>query len=247
MFWVKTSAGANDLTFQQADINYLGSIATAMSLQLWQKESLAKNPVVNTASSTISISEVIDNPQAGQQKLIGNNMLAISSYINILSTDIPTMLDNAADRGKSLNEHISLLKNYYNKTLERLIVVDEQIIDLTNIIKISNSDTESAKSTMQWSFVWYDYTGVDGAIDTYVWSKNKDTRARVYLVYLEKFRLNYTALQVKNLKLINTLVDNKDAIIKRTTVVIPNSGSELIKSLKLIQTEAEAKADKILP
>jgi hypothetical protein len=34
MFGVKTNAGANDLAFQQIDINYLGGIATAMGLQV---------------------------------------------------------------------------------------------------------------------------------------------------------------------------------------------------------------------
>lgn len=141
MFGVKTNAGANDLVFQQADINYLGSIATAMSLQAGQKEALVKNSSVNTASNTISITEVLENPEAGQQKLIGNNMIAISSYVNVLSTDIPHMLDNAVSREKSLNEHISLLKSYYNKTLERLTIINEQIADLTGIINQSNNDT----------------------------------------------------------------------------------------------------------
>lgn len=246
MFWVKTNAGANDLAFQQADINYLGSVATAMSLQLWQKQALVKNASVNTASNTISITEVLENPEVGQQKLIGNNMIAISSYINILSADIPTLLDHSADRWVTLNEQISLLKSYYNKTLERLTVINEQIADLTNIINQSNSATNWAKSVMESSFVGYDYSGVDGAIDTYVTSKNKDTRARVYMIYLEKFKKIYTSLQTKNLKLIDTLVNNKDALIKRTTIVIPNSGSELIKTLKLIQTETEANAEKTL-
>lgn len=246
MFGVKTNAGANDLAFQQADINYLGSIATAMSLQAGQKEALVKNSSVNTASNTISITEVLENPEAGQQKLIGNNMIAISSYVNILSTDIPRLLDNAVSREKTLNEHISLLKSYYNKTLERLTIINEQIADLTGIINQSNNDTNWAKSIMESSFVGYDYSGVDGAIDTYVWAKNKDTRARVYMIYLEKFKKSYTTLQTKNLKLIDTLVNNRDALIKRSTIVIPDSGSELIKTLKLIQTEKEANAEKTL-
>ena len=98
---------------------------------------------------------------------------------------------------------------------------------------------------MESSYDGYDYTGVDSAIDTYIEAKNNDTRARVYLIYLARFQKNYQLLQAKNLKLIDTLTQNSDALIKRSTVVIPNSGSELIKSLKLIQTEAEASTAKI--
>jgi hypothetical protein len=42
MFGVKTNAGANDLSFQQADIKYLGSVATAMGIQVGQKEQQIK-------------------------------------------------------------------------------------------------------------------------------------------------------------------------------------------------------------
>lgn len=244
IFWLKTSAGANDLSFQQADINYMGTIATAMSLSVWQKVLPIKNTSVNLPNSTISIAEVLSSPLSGQQKLIGSNMLGVSSYANVLSTDIPNLLDNAVNRGIVLDEHISLLKSYYNRTLERLSLLNEQIADLRGIIKESTSASDKSKSIMQLSYDGYDYSEVDKAIDTYIWSRNTDTRAQVYLVYLEKFKKSYTALQIKNLKLIDTLVNNKDALIKRSTVVIPNSGSDLIKTLKLIQTESEFNTDK---
>ncbi len=246
MLWLKTNAGANDLSFQQTDITYMGNIATAMSLSIGQKKILIKNIGVNPSSDTISIAEVLSSPHAGQQKLIGSNMLAVSSYMNVMSTDIPTLLDNAVDRTTTLNEHISLLKSYYNRTLERLTVIGEQIADLQGIIAQSATTTNESKSIMQSSYQGYDYAGVDGAIDTYIWAKNRDTRARVYLIYLEKYQKSYLALQVRNLQLIDTLMSNREALIKRTTVVIPNSGSDLIKALKLIQTQAEANAQKTL-
>jgi hypothetical protein len=246
MFSAKTNAGANDLNFQQVNITYMGNIATALSLSVGQKESQIKTTWVNLASNTISIAEVLSSPTVGQQKLIGSNMLAVSSYTNVLSTDIPTLLDNAVDRANAINEHISLLKSYYNRTLERLTVINEQIADLGWIINQTTASSDGAKLAMQKSYDEYDYSSVDGAIDEYVITKNKDTRARVYLVYLEKYKKSYIELQAKNMKLIDILTNNREALIKRTTVVIPNSGSDLIKSLKLIQTEAEANAQKTL-
>jgi hypothetical protein len=172
-------------------------------------------------------------------------MIALSSYVSVLSTDIPRLLDNAVDRTASLREHISLLKSYYNRTNDRLTVIGEQMGDLQAIMDQAAGATTGAKSTMQSSYDGYDYTGVDGAIDTYIEAKNNDTRARVYLLYLARFQKSYRLLQVKNLKLIDTLTQNSDALIKRSTVVIPDSGSQLIKELKLIQTEAEATASKV--
>lgn len=246
MFGVKTNAGANDLAFQQVDINYLGGIATAMGLQVWQKEKQIQIGGVNLASNTISIAEVLSSPNAWQQKLIGNNMFAVSSYVNILSTDIPKLLDNSVDRSATLSEHISLLKSYYNKTIERLTVINEQITDLSAILATTSSTINESKAHMQSSYNDYDYSWVDDTIDDYITAKNSDTRARVYLIYLDKYKKSYITLQARNLKLINTLEDNKEALIKRSTVVIPQSGTELIKALKLIQTEAEANAQKAL-
>ncbi len=246
MLWLQTNAGANDLSFQQADMTYMGNIATAMSLSIWQKEVQLKYAGVDLSNSTISIAEVLSSPNVGQQKLIGSNMLAVSSYTNILSADIVNLLDSATDRATTLNEHISLLKSYYNRTLERLIIIGDQIADLQGIISQSTTATAGAKTAMQTSYVGYDYTSVDGAIDTYVRSKNMDTRAHVYLIYLENFQKGYTALQVQNLRLIDALSNNRDALIKRSTVVIPNSGTDIIRTLKLIQTQAEVSAQKTL-
>jgi len=72
---------------------------------------------------------------------------------------------------------------------------------------------------------------VDDAIDTYTKAKSEDNRARVYLVYLEKFKKAYTLLQAKNKKLLEALVSNRDALIRRTTVVIPSSGTNILKEL----------------
>ena len=246
MLGLQTNAGANDLTFQQADMIYMGNIATAMSLSIWQKEAQIKTSGVDLSSSTISIAEVLSSPTVGQQKLIGSNMLGVSSYTNILTTDIVNLLDSAADRSTALSEHVSLLKSYYNRTQERLSVISEQIWDLQGIITQSTSTTAGAKTAMQTSYVGYDYTSVDGAIDSYVTAKNTDTRARVYLIYLENFRTSYTALQVRNLRLIDVLSNNRDALIKRSTVVIPDSGTDIIRTLKLIQTEAEASVAKTI-
>ena len=69
-------------------------------------------------------------------------MLAVQNYTNLLQTDIPALLDNAIDRTNAINEHISLLKSYYNRTLERLTIIGEQIADLNGIIAESNNGTK---------------------------------------------------------------------------------------------------------
>ena len=69
-------------------------------------------------------------------------------------------------------------------------------------------------------------------------AKNQENRARVYLTYLERFQKGYGILQGQNRKVLDTLINNREALIKRSIVVIPDSGSDLLKQLGLITTEA---------
>lgn len=240
IFGIKTSAGSNDLTFQQANITYLGNIATAMSLSVGQRDKQIISASIDLGTSdVVSIAEVLSNPTVGQQRLIGSNMIAVSSYANLLSTDILSLLDQSGDRSTALNEHIALLKNYYTRTEDRIKTISEQMSDLSGLMSSAGANTTSAKAVMQNSFSKFDYTGVDTAIDSYIKAKDQDTRARVYMIYLDNFRKSYIALQAKNLKLLDTLTNNRDALVKRATVIIPNSGSELLRTLKLIQSESE--------
>jgi hypothetical protein len=215
-----------------------------MSLSVGQRDKqLVSTTIDLTDNNSVSIAEVISNPTVGQQKLIGTNMLAISTYANVLSTDILRLLDSAPDRGEALSEHIALLKSYYTRTDERIKVIDTQISDLGGIVTSVNDSATQAKSVMQSSYVGYDYSGVDVAIDNYIKARNADTQARIYLVYLQKFKQSYQALQSRNLKLLDTLSVNKEPLIKRSTVVIPDSGSDIVKQLKLIQSEADFRAN----
>ncbi len=232
----------NDANFSQANMTYMGNIATAVSLNVGMGGKQVSNTPVNLSADIISIAEVLASPRDGQKRLIGSNMLAISAYVNVLKTDIVGMLDQATDRTRTLDEQIELLKSYYTKTNERLALINEQINDLKGIITSSMEVTNTAKSSMETQYQAFDYSGVDGLIEDYVTAKNNENKARVYLVYLERFQRAYGILQGKNKVLLDTLINNREALIKKATVVIPDSGSDLMKKLNLIETEAESKA-----
>jgi len=173
-------------------------------------------------------------------------MVSLQAYAHLLETDIVKMLDGANDRWIVLDEHISTLRDYGNKTNERLKILDEQINEINALIAKSNDDTNGAKSVLESSFANLDYNGVDDAIDAYTKAKSEDNRARVYLVYLEKFKKAYTLLQAKNKKLLEALVSNRDALIRRTTVVIPSSGTNILKELRIVESQSDYEAKKVL-
>lgn len=78
-------------------------------------------------------------------------------------------------------------------------------------------------------------------IDDYVNAKNEENRARVYLTYIQRFQRGYGILQGENKKILDTLINNRSALINKSIVVIPDSGTELLKKLNLLVTEAEYK------
>lgn len=246
MLGMETNAGSNDTRFQQVDVTYLGNTASALSLTVGLKQSYTNQTTVGLASDIITIAEVLAQPAEWQRRLIGKHMQSIQTYVNILKTDIAGLLDGAADRTTSLDEHIALLKYYGNKTNDRIIILDEQISDLKAIITKNVEDTTQAKSVLQWSLSNLDYNGVDAAIDTYTEAKNSDTHARIYLIYLERFRDSYLKLQEKNKIILTTISGNRDPLIKRTIIVVPDTGSDILKELGIIQTEAQYKAQKSL-
>lgn len=61
-------------------------------------------------------------------------------------------------------------------------------------------------------------------------------------MFLGKFIATYQTMNTYNKTLLDTLINNREALIKNVTVVLPDSGSNLMKPLNLIKTEAEWKA-----
>ena len=237
---------SNDMNFAQLNTTYLGNIATAVSLNVGQKEKDLAKIGSNLSNDIISIEEVLARPAQGEKKLIGSNMIAIQSYVNVLKTDIVALLDRARDRTVALDEQIDILKSSYIRTADRLSIINEQLAELTTILQWASQTRESAKATMETKYRAFDYTGIDTVIDEYVKGKEKESRARVYLVYLERFQRAYGILQWQNKMVLDTLINNREALIKRSVVVIPDSGTNFLKQMGLIQSEAELKATKTL-
>lgn len=233
---------SNDTNFSQLNTTYLGNIATAVSLNVGLKEQETAKSGINLSNDIISIAEVLASPKEWEKRLIGNNMIAIQSYVNVLKTDIVALLDQATDRTVTLDEHIEILKSYYTKTADRLLLINDQITELNNLLQSTADTTTAAKTIMEEKYKAFDYSGVDTVINDYVIAKNSENRAKVYLVYLQRFQRAYGILQGQNRILLDTLINNRESLIKHSTVVIPDSGSDLLKKMGLIQTEAESKS-----
>lgn len=232
---------SNDATFQQANTLYIGNIATAVSLNIGQKQKQTDGTPIGINNDIVSVAEALSSPNTSWKKLIASNMIYLQSYVNVLKTDIVWLLDQSTDRTKTLDEHIELLKSYYIKTTERNATINEQIADLKSILASATSSIENAKKEMDIQYRNFEYAGVDSVIANYVTAKHNESQANVYLTYLQRFQKGYAILQWKNKVILDTLINNHEAIVKRATVVIPDSGDTMLKDLWLIQSESDFK------
>jgi len=87
-----------------------------------------------------------------------------------------------------------------------------------------------------------DYDTTEDLLTKYLAEKERNTYARTYLVFLSKFIATYNTMNTYNKTLLDTLINNREALIKNVTIVLPDSGTNLMKQLNLVKTEAEWKA-----
>jgi hypothetical protein len=135
----------------------MGNTATALSLALGQQQGISPINNIPMQTSTITITEVIKNPNDGQKVLIGTHMQAIQAYVSILEINIVRLLEESPSRAATLDEHIALLKHYGTKTNDSLIILDEQILDLKAIIENNARDSTESKDVLQSSLSSLNY------------------------------------------------------------------------------------------
>jgi hypothetical protein len=82
---------------------------------------LSRKAPVRLSGELIPIAEALTNSEAAKRELVANNMISINSYVNLLKTDIVSLLDQANDRSEALDEHMALLASYHTDTKARLI------------------------------------------------------------------------------------------------------------------------------
>ena len=79
-------------------------------------------------------------------------------------------------------------------------------------------------------------------IKEYVALKDTYYNAKVFITYINAILKDYQIMNTYNKKLLDTLINNKEALIKNAYVVIPDSGTELLDDFNLLYTEEQYKS-----
>lgn len=237
-----TYASGNDGKFRRASVPYLGSTGVAIAMNIGLHEKEKQNTPIHLYAEVMPIGDMLGDAGVGRKKLISSNMVAAGEYLNVLKTDVVKLLNSANDRAWMLESFLDQLKYRYTATNSYLSVLSAQVTELQWTVTTSDQAVETIKASMTTAYKNLDYDKTEELLTKYLAKKQKNTYARTYLVFLGKFISTYTTLNAYNKILLDTLIVNREALIKNTTVVIPDSGANLMKQLNLVKTEAEWKA-----
>ncbi|MDD2565387.1 MAG: hypothetical protein PHZ26_00475 [Candidatus Gracilibacteria bacterium] len=232
----------NEQTFKKVNSGYLGTTGVALSLNIGTKFKSAKDTPVSLTTEVLPISFILANKTVSRDKIVTANMIGLNEYLNVVRTDVNKLLDQASDRESMLESYLDQLKYRYTNTTEQINTLNQQAAQLNTVVASSNQKIEALKTTLTSSYKSLDYDKTQATLDEYLVEKDKNTYATTYLVFVSKFIQSYTLLNTYNKVLLDTLINNKEALVKNVTVVLPDSGTNLMKKFNLVKTEAEFKS-----
>lgn len=234
----------NAQTYLSASYTPLGTSGVALSTRIGTKWTNASI----TSRSDSYFREVLalgidaETRKALRDKFLAENMQQIREYLELSRVDINELLTQSSDRKTALENHISGLESgYKNAALSSANLQKLKELFLSELETTSNS-IESIKTQMATNFSASDAESTLEDADTYFDFRNTYTEVFTDIVFINQFLKQYEFLNAYNKGLLDTLINNKKALIEGSYVVIPDSGDEFLKPLHLIYDEAEIKA-----
>ncbi|MDD2907464.1 MAG: hypothetical protein PHH98_02375 [Candidatus Gracilibacteria bacterium] len=237
-------AKENSAVYQNTSITSLGKTGVAITTNIGIKYKQRTEIPATIYSDVFSVNKLLNNSFDGSSEIIASNMLITQEYQNVLKTDIKGILANAKNKGEILDAIIEQLEFRYEKAAKQINNLNEQKNIFENEMTAAETKVESLKVKINTDFKNKDANASKENIDEYLKQKNAYYYARTYIIYINKFLLDYTYLNEYNKKLLDTLINNKEALIKDAYVVIPDTGTSLLKDFDLLYDEATYKATK---
>jgi len=232
---------SNKKNFISKDIEIMWNVWVAISTNIWTRYKQTKETPVNIYKDVIDIWYILWNNNIAKDKIITANMVLLNEYFNILKTDIRSLLSSSNDREFTLNSFITQLEYRYKLWIENSKNLSLQKQELLKSYQNSSNEIEKIKQKISNDFWNFNNTETLKNIDSYLKLKQENTNALTYIIFINKFLNYYVILNEYNKKVLDTLINNKEILIKNTQLVIPDTGWELLKQLKILYTEEEWK------
>lgn len=174
--------------------------------------------------------------------MIGQNMLIIQEYLNLSKTDIKTLLNTSSNRKNTLEAFISQLELRYKNSVISLQSLEKQKALLLAEIEKNQASIASVKTSMETNFSLSQANETGKDIETYFVLRDEYTQYFTDIVFINQFIAQHQFLNDYNKVILDTLINNKEALINQSYVVIPDSGSQYLRPLELLFNEADFKS-----
>jgi len=241
---VKKVEQTNTNSFENVNSSALGKTWVAITTNVWIKYKQRTEIPATIYKDVFSVNKMVQNWELWSDELISANMIIVEEYKNVLKTDIKWLLDKSKNRAEILDALIEQFEFRYEKSVKQIISLNEQKSIFEREMAEANTQIEILKVKINTDYKKRDAAASKENITNYLEQKNKYNYARTYIIYINHFLSDYVSLNDYNKKLLDTLINNKDAIVKEAYVVIPSSWAGLLKEFDLLYEESEYKATK---
>ncbi|MDD3646297.1 MAG: hypothetical protein PHH06_02715 [Candidatus Gracilibacteria bacterium] len=239
-----TEQKTNKDIYENTNNSKLGKTGVAITTNIGIRYKQRTEIPATIYKDVFSVNSLILNGETGSEELIAGNMIILEEYKNVLKTDIKGLLANSRNRAETLDAIIGQLEFRYEKSVKQIMSLNEQKNIFSREMVEANAQTEVLKTKINTDYKNRDAKASKENINNYLEQKNKYNYARTYVIYINQFLKEYALLNDYNKKLLDTLINNKTAIIKEAYVVIPDTGVSLLKEFDLLYDENEYKSQK---
>lgn len=225
----------NKYKFRKSNTQILSNIWVALTTNVWIKYKQRKTQ--NLYSDVPKVAKYISDKKFSDNSNLSKHLLKINEYSNVLKTDIKWMLNSSYNRSEVLESYIDQLKYRYKWTINDIQSLLKKKNQLSNDYKIANDKINKIKVKINKNFKEFKNVEIENNITKLLEAKNEANYAKTYIIFINQYLKQYQALNNSNKKLLDTLINNKEAIIKNTQIVIPNTWIKALKKLDLIVDE----------
>ncbi len=235
---------SNDLIYPAASNNDISAVSVALGTGVGIRLNRDGISDVTFYPEQSEIGRDAEQSRSLRRDLLAENMLIIREYLSLARTDVLELLDGSEDRRSTLNTLISQLELRFKNGSISLVNLENQKTLLVQDMEKTNTDIESIKGKMSNDFTTGDDDALLSDVDIYLDLRSRNNRSFTDIVLINQFLAQYQFLNDYNKRLLDTLINNREAIISQSFIVVPDSGDEFLKQFKLLYEEEEFKAQR---
>ncbi len=229
------STNNNKHNFKKSNTIILANVWVALSTNIWIKHK--QRQVQNLYKDLPKLSKYISKKERSDNRNLTRHLIKISEYYNVLKTDVRQLLDTSYNRASVLESYIDQLKYRYKWTIIEMHSLLKKKAQLSKDLKSSQIEIKNIKIKIDKDFKNFNSVETEKNIENFLNAKAKYNYNYTYIIFINQYLNQYKHLNNANKKLLDTLINNKEALVRNTHIVIPSTGIKNLKKLNLIINE----------